>query len=529
MGIDDNNQTQAHERLNLTRRDLLKHTALAGAGVALAAAPIARSAAAQSATPVAGGTINVGVAAEIKVLDPQVTTLAAYHSTIRFTIFETLIEVDDNGQYVSNLADSWKFAADGLSLTANLAKGVQFHNGKAFTAQDVIFTVNRLKDPKLASDWAPQVANVKSVEAPDDSTIVFHFTAPTPAFLENLLNIQILTAQDIDKIGSHPVGTGPFEFVEWVLNDHITLKKFAGYRQSGLPYLDQIVFRPILDPDTRLTNLQAGSVDLVEQPAPKDAGRIKSDSKLTLLVTAPTSKYDNIQINCLNNLMTDKRVRQAMSFAFDRATYVSDILYGFGKPAVGPFADISWAYDAATVEPYLKFDLNKASQLLSDAGHKGLSGVEILSPKGYDELKSAAVLLQANLATIGVTATVSELEIAGWIDRIATKPDYVMTTDTYGYGDSDPATVLSRNNFAPDTNIHQFRDAQYKTLVEQGATTPDQAARKVIYTQIQQLLMDQMPGFLLARRSDLYAMQNKVHGYNPGPFIRHHYTKVWIG
>src|SRR5262249_7733952 len=264
-------------------------------------------------------------------------------------------------------------------------------------------------------------------------------------FLENLANVQIVTEQDIDQIATRPIGTGPFEFVEWILNDHITLKKFADYRQEGLPYLDEIVFRPILDPDSRLTNLQAGSVGIVEQPSPKDAERIQGDDKLTLLVTPATSKYDNMQINCMNDLMSDPKLRQAMSFAFDRESYVRDILYGFGKPAVGPFSETSWAYDAAVIEPYLKFDLDKAKQLLTDAGHdggKGLEGLEILTPKGYDEIKSAAILLQANLATIGVNAKVTELEIAGWIDRIATKPDFVMTTDTYGYGDIDPATVL---------------------------------------------------------------------------------------
>ncbi|MFN8593313.1 MAG: ABC transporter substrate-binding protein [Thermomicrobiales bacterium] len=519
--------------LTPTRRDMLKFVALAGAGAGLVSftGPLARTAAAFQDEPKPGGTLNVGVAAELKVLDPHITTLAAYATTLRFTIFETLVEVDETGTYIPSLADSWELAEDGLSLTLNLAQNATFHNGKDFTADDVIFTINRIKDPALSSQFAPQVQNVSDVEAVDDHTVVLKFSAPTPAILDYLLNVQIVTQQDIEGIGEKPIGTGPFEFSEWVLNDHITVKKFADYRVEGLPYLDEIVFRPILDADTRLTNLQAGSLDLVEQPAAKDAERIKADAALQLIVTPPTSKYDNIQINTQNPLMSDAKVRQAMSFAFDRESYVRDILYGFGTPAVGPFPTSNWAYDATIIEPFLVFDLEKAGKLLEEAGHaggQGLEGIEILTPLGYPEIKAAAVLLQANLAALGINATVSELEIAAWVDRIATKPDYVMTTDTYGYGDVDPSTFFTRDNLNPDTNIHQFKNEEYAKLVQEGASTVDQEKRKEIYAKIQQILMDEMPGFLIAHKQDLFAAKANVVGFNPGPLIRHHYEKTWI-
>jgi peptide/nickel transport system substrate-binding protein len=517
-----------------TRRDLLKYAVVAGAGAGFASmgGPMRQDAVArQEATPVAGGTLNVGVAGELKVLDPHTTTLAVYATTLRFTLFETLVEADDDGNYIPSLAESWELADDGMSLTLHLVQGATFHNGKEFTSDDVAFTVDRVKDPALASQFAPQLANVASVETPDEYTAVLQLTAPTPAILDYLLNVQIVTEQDIDTIGEHPVGTGPFEFVEWVLNDHITVKKFANYRQEGLPYLDEIVFRPILDVDTRLTNLQAGSLDLIEQPAPKDAERIKGDAALQLIVTPPTSKYDNFTINTTNPLMSDPKVRQAMSFAFDRESYVRDILYGFGAPAVCVFPANNWAYDAAVCDPYLAFDLDKAGQLLEEAGHaggQGLEGIEIMTPLGYPELKSAAVLLQANLAPLGIAATVAELELAAWIDRLVTKPDYVMSTNTYGYGDVDPSTFFTRDSINPDTNVQLFKNEEYAKLVQEGASTVDEAERKEIYAQILQLMMDQMPGFLVAHKQDLFAAKQSVHGFNPGPLIRHHYEKTWI-
>jgi peptide/nickel transport system substrate-binding protein len=526
-------------RMNLgqqtvTRRGVMKWAAASGmgAGALGLSGPYLRSAqAALQETPVPGGTLNVGVAAELAVLDPHITTLAAYATTLRFTIFETLVEADETGQYIPSLADSWEFAEDGMSLTMQLVQGATFHNGKEFNAEDVIFTVNRIQDPSLASQFAPQVANIESIDAPDDHTVVLNFTAPTPAILDYLLNVQIVTEEGIDEIGVRPVGTGPFEFGEWALNDHITVRRFEGYRREGLPYLEEIIFRPILDVDTRLTNLLAGTLDLIEQPAPKDAERIEGDENLQLIVTPPTSKYDNFQINTLHEMTSDPRVRQALNFAFDRESYVRDILYGFGTPAISPFPQDNWAYDAEVVEPYMVFDLERSAQLLEEAGHPdgdGLDGLEILTPLGYPELMQAAVLLQANLSTIGVNASVRELEIAAWVDRIATQPDFMVTTDTYGYGDVDPSTFFTRDNLDPDLNIHQFTNEEYKSLVERGATTIDQEERREIYSQIQQILMDEMPGFLIAHRQDFFAAKQSVQGFNPGPLIRHHYEETWI-
>ena len=315
-----------------------------------------------------------------------------------------------------------------------------------------------------------------------------------------------------------------------MLNDHITVRKFADYRAEGLPYLDEIVFRPVLDVDTRLTNLQAGSLDLIEQPAPKDAERIEGDTDAAAHRHAADLEVRQLLDQHAESLMSDPKVRQAMSFAFDRESYVRDILYGFGVPAVCPFPASNWAFDAAVCDPYLVFDLDKAAQLLEEAGHpggQGLEGIEIMSPLGYPELKSAAVLLQANLAALGITATVTELELAAWIDRLVTKPDYVMSTNTYGYGDVDPSTFFTRDSINPDTNVQRYRNEEYAGWCRKAPTTVDEEERKEIYAQILQMMMDEMPGFLSPQAGALRGEEDRK-GFNPGPLIRHHYEKTWI-
>ena len=151
----DTTNSAGGQQIAPTRRDLLKFAAGAGASAGLMtfAEPRHRSAALQ-ATPTAGGTLNVGVAAELKVLDPHITTLAAYATTLRFTIFETLVEADDEGSYIPSLAESWEFAEGGMAITLNLVHDAKFHNGKDFTSEDVAFTINRIKDPALSSQYA---------------------------------------------------------------------------------------------------------------------------------------------------------------------------------------------------------------------------------------------------------------------------------------------------------------------------------------------------------------------------------------
>ena len=138
------------------------------------------------------------------------------------------------------------------------------------------------------------------------------------------------------------------------------------------------------------------------------------------------------------------------------------------------------------------------------------------------------MLLQANLAALGITATVTELELAAWIDRIVTEPDYVMTTNTYGYGDVDPSTFFTRDNINPG---HKHPPVQERGVREAGAgggVDDRRGERKEIYAQILQIMMDEMPGFLIAHRSDIFAAKKTVQGFNPGPLIRHHYEKTWI-
>ena len=449
--------------LTTTRRDLLKFAALAGAGAGVGsfAAPIQQDAAALQATPTAGGSLNVGVAAELKVLDPHITTFAAYATTLRFTIFETLVEADEDGNYIPSLAESWEFADDGMSMTLNLVRGALFHNGKEFTSEDVAFTVDRIKNPELPPSSRRRCRTSTAVETPDEYTAVLKFAAPTPAILDYLLNVQIVTEQDIDHDRRASDRHRSLRVREWVLNDHITLSNSPITGSRGLPYLDEIVFRPILDVDTRLTNLQAGS--LRSDRAAGAEGRRADRGRLEPAADRYPADLEVRQLLDQHPEPADVRplVRQAMSFAFDRESYVRDILYGFGlppsvrsRPATGPI-------DAAICDPYLSSISKEPAHFwrkrATRAG-RAWRGSRYCRRLAYPELKSAAVLLQANLAALGINATVTELELAAWIDRLVTQPDYVMSTDTYGYGDVDPSTFFTRDSINPGTNVQRLQE-----------------------------------------------------------------------
>jgi peptide/nickel transport system substrate-binding protein len=405
---------------------------------------------------------------------------------------------------------------------------VTFHNGKAFTADDVKFSVERLKNPDLASQYAPQVATVTSVDVLDPSHIQFNFSEPTPSIFAQLLLVPILTAEGIENIDTQPVGTGPFEFVEWIPNDHLTIKKFAGYWKEGLPRLDQIIFKPILDIDTRIANLEAGSVDLIQGVAPKDVERVSAIAGVKLLTTPPIPLYDVIQINTQKPPFDDVNVRRALCFAFDRASFANDIYYGLARASNSPYTPESWAYDSAT-EQDCQYDLATAAQALSDAGHPNGEGVsvEILSPLGYDELKQGGVLLQAALTELGVQASFVELELAAWIDRIAVNPDYDITMDVYEAVPADPALVFNSDLLNPETNISKYKNDEYASLVKAGSTTLNRAERQQIYAQLQEMMLKEVPVVFLAHHPIIWAAGDQVRDFQPNTMAIYGYNTTW--
>lgn len=477
-----------------------------------------------------GGTLTVGISSDIKTLDPQMSPLDVFRHTIRSTVFEALVYMNPETLRADPmLAESWKTAPDGKSVVFKLQQGVTWHDGTPFTAADVVFSIKRVQDPKVGSPFSPQVAQVADVTALDPHTVRVDLKATTPGILANLSVVQIVCQKSIDQITRQPIGTGPFRFGNWQPGDHIRVERFANYRVRGAPLVEAIEWRIVPDSQARLSALQDGSLLLLALVEGKDVQQAKTFADTQVISTKPYVLYENFNINTRRPPFSDKRVRQALAYAFDRDAYTKTVWFGLARPTINPVPPEMPTYLPQSSDEY-PFDIKKAAALLEQAGFSAAKPLkmEILTPTGFDALKSMALLLQDNLTRIGHAVSVRDMEITVWIDRILNKPDFDVTTDNFNTVPEDPAGMFNSPNLAPKANVNLWNPPGYADLVARAQSEPDAAKRTDLYHQLQRLLLDEMPQITVDHLPLFFLASTSVSGLVIGPSGIDDYRKVAI-
>lgn len=511
---------------SITRAEFLR--LVKGATALGVSASLFGVAASRPAAAASGGTLTVGVSSDIKTLDPHISTLDVFRHTIRSTVFEALVFINPATlQADPKLAESWEVSADGLSVTFKLRQGVTWHDGSLFTAADVVFTIGRVQDPKTGSPFSAQLAPIKGAEAIDAHTVRLSLKATTPGILANLAAVQMLGAKSADKVTTQPVGTGPFRFANWVPGDHIRVERFEGYRVAGQPLLDAVEWKIVPDSQARLSGLQDGSLQLLALVEGRDVKQAQSFPDTQVISTKPYILYENFNINTKRAPFSDKRVRQALAYAFDREAYTKTVWFGLARPTINPVPPEMKTYipDSAKLYP---FDLKKTEALLAEAGFTRSNPLkmEIMTISGFDSLKSMALLLQDNLNRLGHNVTVRELEVTVWIDRFVTKPDFDITTDNFNTVPEDPAGMFDSPNLAPTSNVNLWNPPGYAELVAKAAAESDPAKRIALYQELQRLILDEMPQITVDHLPLFFLGTSKLSGLVIGPSGIDDYSNV---
>ena len=302
-------------------------------------------------------------------------------------VYNGLVKYDKNMNTVGDLAEFWDISANGLIITFHLRKGVKWHDGRPFTAADVLYTYQVTIDPKTPTAYAGDFLKVKKADVLDDYTFRVTYDKPfAPALISwgaSILPKHLLAGTDITKspLTRHPIGTGPYKFKEWVAGQKIVLVANPDYFE-GRPYIDGHITRIIPDMATLFLELRSQGIDISGlsplQYTRQTESKVFQDNfnKYRYLSFA----YTYLGYNLKNPLFTDKRVRQAISYAINKDEIVSGVLLGLGKPATGPFKPGTWAYNG-DVKIY-NFNPQKARELLREAGWKDSNGDGILEKDG---------------------------------------------------------------------------------------------------------------------------------------------------
>ncbi|RPJ04497.1 MAG: ABC transporter substrate-binding protein, partial [Deltaproteobacteria bacterium] len=260
--------------------------------------------------PVYGGALTVAQGVEPPGLDPTTATSAAIPRVVYTNLLEGLVRIDRGGQIAPALAERHMISKDGKEYTFFLKKGVKFHDGKPFDAEDVRFTFERLRDPKAGIAHPEYYTDIESVQAVDSATVKIKMKNVNSLFIFNLARPDsiIVSKQSVDKLKTAPVGTGPFRFVEWARGSHISLAQFDGYHRKGLPYLNKVTFKFIGDPSAQVASLKAGDIDVIGYDvSPENARLLEKDPKYKVLDGNTTNKVV-LSTNNSRKPFTDVRV-----------------------------------------------------------------------------------------------------------------------------------------------------------------------------------------------------------------------------
>ena len=454
------------------------------------------------------GNLIAAIAGEPDQLDPQKTS-AYFSFEVLENVFDTLVEPDANLEMRPALAESWDVSADQLVWTFHLRKGVTFHGGSPFTADDVVYSYRRVIDQKLAN--SDKLNAVTGVMAPDPSTVRITLNQPTPNLLTNLggfKGLAIVERKNVEsgQIATHPVGTGPFAFEGQKSGDSITLKANPGY-WGGAPKVSGVTFRFISEPSTALSALQAGEIDWTDSIPAQRVAQLKDDDSITLATTA-SNDYWYLALNETRAPWNDVRVRQAIAYAIDRDAIVQATSYG---TAVANQLAIPKGNAWYTPYDAYSHDIERAKSLLSEAGAAPKS-LDMLVTNEYPETVTAAQIIADNLAPLGITVNIRTVDFATWLDEQNNGHFDMLMMGWLGNIDPDDF-YYAQHHTDGSSNAQKFSNPEVDRLLDAGRIETNRNARAGDYAKAATVIADQVSYIYLYNPSVIQAWTTRLSGY----------------
>ncbi len=531
----------------LDRRTTLRLLAAAGT---LSAWHLMPGAGVRRAAAQAGGELNAGWAGvgEIVTLDPaQINQVLQFQ--ISSNVLSGLTHINANSVAEGDLAEDWTVSDDGTEYIFKLREGITFHNGDPFTAEDVVFTYNRSKDP-AQSIHAAVVSNIKDVVAEDDHTVRIVLAAPQASFLTKTLErssgraMTIVSRGALDELGASqygltPVGTGPFRVTAHDLGQSVVLERFEDYYDPERPKLDKVTITPIIDAEPLAAAIEAGDIQLIggNPIAPEIVDRFLQNPDLVVsIVPGPT--FQSVWMNPwrepfvvsdfnkpLEELMQENgfKVRLAIAKALDRDRYIEQAQFGRGTPAYGTINPAMGIFfdDSMGETSNQRFDLEEAKRLLAEAGYpdgEGIPPLKIIhTPDQRREVQVIANILNTNL---GITLEPDTRDFPVLIEAFD-KMDFDLVRLGSG-GDYDPddglvdwmQTSSKFNGRLRDKDkmaFGVFSDARVDELIDQQRLETDPEQRKALVQEANKITSDKVASAFLFHQMDILVHQNSVN------------------
>ncbi len=521
-----------------------RHVNLLAAAAGLLCAGLMGTAYAQE-TPVKGGTLNMIAQPEPPMLmvglNSQGPTLY-----VGGQIYQSLLTYGTDLKPLPSLAKSWTISPDGLTYTFTLQDNVKWHDGKPFSADDVIFTADKFLRESHPRWRLIATTYVESITAPAPNQVVFKLKKPFSAFLHafELSSFPIIPKHIYDgtdyrtnPANQTPIGTGPFKLKDWKRGSYIHLVRNEDYWKPGKPYLDELYFRIIPDAASRAVAFEKGTVDVLR------GGDVEGFEVRRLVkqkdVENTTSGWEAyaplvfMQMNLRNQPFSDKRIRQAVMHAIDREFIVKNIFFGLGKVATGPIASTTLYYSKDV--PTYPFDMARAKKLVTESGINPADHPIRLMPLPYGAMwDRMSEYVKQQLEQLGFRVTIQGTDAGGWSQNTADFNFDLTFNFTYQYG--DPALGVARhylsNNVIKGTpygNNQNYVNPKVDELftAAAGAVSTEDAAKA--YAEVQKIIVDDVALGWLFEMHNVTVNRKKVKNLvTTGIGLNQYMDEVWI-
>lgn len=485
-------------------------------------------------------TLNIG--GEPTFLNPVLYTDSPSSAVVGL-VFRGLLKVDKDLNMVPDLASSYFISQDGLTYTFNLRRGVKWHDGADFTADDVVFTFNAILDPRTNTvRRSSYIINGKPIRVKkrDEHTVIVTLPEPFSPFLVSmgvgLLPEHILNDKDINTatFNRAPVGTGPFKFERWEANQFVMLSKNDLYYGKP-PKLDSVLLKIIPDKNTALVALEKNEIDMEDGLLPKDYDRVATNRNLRTFRYQEMA-YTYMGFNLKHPLLGNQKIREAISHAINREALVKSVLGEFGQPAYMPASPVQWSWPGKSSVSIYGYAPDKTKSILESLGYirstatglyyngQGELAFTLVTNKGNKNREKTAQIIQQSLKQAGIKVTIELLEWSAFIKRLS-DPTSGRGLEAYIIGwnlgiDPDGYSIWHSSQYPNGFNYTGYHNTTVDTLLEEGRTETNKVRRKGIYRQVYQEITADIPYYFIYHADVIGATHTYLGGLleSPGPF-----------
>ena len=458
--------------------------------------------------PVKGGEITVGIAQDLDdSLDPH-QTVAAGTREVLFNIFEGLVKPNSDGEMIPAVAEKYTLSEDGTTYTFTLREGVKFHNGQTVTAEDVVYSINRCAAVPEGQE-KPLVAAfsaVKSVEALDEKTVAVTIAQRDLEFI-SYMTAAIIPA-DYENQDTAPVGTGPFKFVSRTPQQDFVMERFEDY--WGAPaWLDKVTYKICENAAALVMNLNGGSIDLCAHLTSAQASQLNQNFQV---LEGTMNLVQAIYLNNQAKPFDNQLVRQALCYAIDRQGIMDMVADGHGTAVGSSIYPAFTKYFLPELVDKYPHDVEKAKELLAQAGYPDGFDMTISVPNNYQPHMDTAEVVAEQLREAGINVTIQPVEWSTWLDTIYNGRQFQATVVGVDAANMTARAMLERFTSDYGKNFINYNNPAYDALFQKAINAQDEAEQTDLYKQMETMLADTAANVYIQDLCDLVAMRQDLGG-----------------